>query len=222
MNFNLSATTGAKEAGSVLSAGIYNATFKGISKDSINGKDGNVYDVMTLTLDVDGFGEFKYNFFEPTSSERTLSQFGENPSQIEHFLIAIRQIVDALDPKIGAGIDDGSIIISGTFSQVVNKIKTLTTPYIGNSVQIKLLPGKNGFASLPGFPARITKTGVLGIATRFIAKENLVLTDYEKKKIDAAKNATPTNMATTTDVDDLLKGMESQLDEKDPDDDLPF
>lgn len=220
MNFNLSATTGAKEAGSVLSAGIHNATFKGISKDSINGKDGNVYDVMTLTLDVDGFGEFKHNFFEPTSSERTTSQFGENPSQIEHFLIAVRQIVDALDPKIGAGIDDGSITISGTFSQVVNKIKTLTAPYVGNSVQIKLLPGKNGFAALPGFPARITKTGVLGIATRFIAKENLVLTDYEKKKIDAAKNATPTNMAANSAANDLLDGMKSQMD--DDLDDLPF
>ena len=220
MNFNLSATTGAKEAGSVLSAGIHNATFKGISKDSINGKDGNVYDVMTLTLDVDGFGEFKHNFFEPTSSERTTSQFGENPSQIEHFLIAVRQIVDALDPKIGTGIDDGSITISGTFSQVVNKIKTLTAPYIGNSVQIKLLPGKNGFAALPGFPARITKTGVLGIATRFIAKENLVLTDYEKKKIDAAKNATPTNMAANSAANDLLDGMKSQMD--DDLDDLPF
>lgn len=220
MNFNLNATTGAKEAGSVLSAGIHNATFKGISKDSINGKDGNVYDVMTLTLDVEGFGEFKHNFFEPTSSERTSSQFGENPSQIEHFLIAVRQIVDALDPKIGAGIDDGSITISGTFSQVVNKIKTLTAPYVGNSVQIKLLPGKNGFAALPGFPARITKTGVLGIATRFIAKENLVLTDYEKKKIDAARNATPTNMAANSAANDLLDGMKSQMD--DDLDDLPF
>ena len=220
MNFNLSATTGAKEAGSVLSAGIHNATFKGISKDSINGKDGNVYDVMTLTLDVEGYGEFKHNFFEPTSSDRTTSQFGENPSQIEHFLIAVRQIVDALDPKIGAGIDDGSITISGTFSQVVNKIKTLTAPYVGNSVQIKLLPGKNGFAALPGFPARITKTGVLGIATRFIAKENLVLTDYEKKKIDAARNATPTNMAANSATNDLLDGMKSQMD--DDLDDLPF
>lgn len=220
MNFNLNATTGAKEAGSVLSAGIHNATFKGISKDSINGKDGNVYDVMTLTLDVEGYGEFKHNFFEPTSGDRTTSQFGENPSQIEHFLIAVRQIVDALDPKIGAGIDDGSITISGTFSQVVNKIKTLTAPYVGNSVQIKLLPGKNGFAALPGFPARITKTGVLGIATRFIAKENLVLTDYEKKKIDAARNATPTNMAANSAANDLLDGMKSQMD--DDLDDLPF
>ena len=38
MNFNLSATTGAKEAGSVLSAGIHNATFKGIVKDGNSAK----------------------------------------------------------------------------------------------------------------------------------------------------------------------------------------
>lgn len=220
MNFNLKATTGAKEAGSVLSAGIHNAKFMGIAKDSINGKDGNVYDVMTVTFDVDGFGEYKHNFFEPTSSDRSSSQFGENPSQLEHFLIAVRQIVDALDPKIGEGIDDGSVAISGTFSQVVNKIKTLTSPYVGNDVQIKLLPGKNGFAGLPGFPARVTKTGALGIGTRFIAKENLVLTDYEKKRIDTAKNATPTNMAANSATDDLLEGMKSQMD--DDLDDLPF
>jgi hypothetical protein len=175
---------------------------------------------MTLTLDVEGFGEFKHNFFEPTSSDRTTSQFGENPSQVEHFLIAIRQIVDALDPKIGAGIDDGTITISGTFGQIVNTLKKLTTPYIGNAVQIKLLPGRNGFAAIPGFPARISKTGALGIATRFIAKENLVLTDYEKKKIDAVRNATPTNMATSSDTDALLDGMKSQMD--DDLDDLPF
>ena len=220
MNFNLNATTGAKEAGSVLKAGIHNAKFMGIAKDSINGKDGSVYDVMTVTFDVDGFGEYKWNVFEPTSSERTVSQFGENPSQIEHFLITVRQIVDALDLKIGAGIDNGTITISGTFSQVVNTVKKLTSPYVGNEVQIKLLPGKNGFASLPGFPARITKTGSLGIGTRFIAKENLTLSDYEKKKIDAVNNAAPTNMAANSATDDLLDGMKSQMD--DDLDDLPF
>lgn len=220
MNFNLKATTGARETSSVLSSGIHNAKFLGISKDSISGKDGSVYDVMTLSLDVDGFGEWKHNFFEPTSSDRTTSQFGENPSQIEHFLIAVRQIVDALDPKIGEGIDDGSIAIAGTFSQVVNTIKKLTTPYIGNTVQIKLLPGKNGFAGITGFPAKIARNGALAIQTRFIAKDNLVLTDREKKSIDAVRNAVPTNMATKT-GDDLLDGMKSQMDDDDLDD-LPF
>lgn len=220
MNFNLSATTGAKEAGSVLSAGIHKATFKGITKETITSqKDGSVFDVMTLTLDVDGYGEFKHNFFEPTSSERTTSQFGENPSQLEQFLISLRQILDALDPTIGQGIDNNEITITGSFTQVVNKVKQLTTPHIGKEVEIKLIPQSNGFNSIPGFPARISKTGALGIATRFIGT-GLTLTPSEKKKIDAAANATPTNMASTTETDDLLSGMKSQMD--DDLDDLPF
>ena len=220
MNYNLSATTGAKESGSVLSAGIHKATFKGITKDTITSqKDGSVFDVMTLTLDIEGYGEFKHNFFEPTSSERTVSQFGENPSQVEQFLISVRQIVDALDPAIGQGIDDGSITITGSFSQVVNKIKQLTATHVGKEVEIKVIPQSNGFNAIPGFPARVSKTGALGIATRFIG-QNLTLTPGEKKKIDAANNARPTNMASVGGADDLLDGMKSQMD--DDLDDLPF
>lgn len=220
MNYNLSATTGAKESGSVLSAGIHKATFKGITKDTITSqKDGSVFDVMTLTLDIEGYGEFKHNFFEPTSSERTVSQFGENPSQVEQFLISVRQIVDALDPAIGQGIDDGSIAITGSFSQVVNKIKQLTATHVGKEVEIKVIPQSNGFNAIPGFPARVSKTGALGIATRFIG-QNLTLTPGEKKKIDAANNARPTNMASVGGADDLLDGMKSQMD--DDLDDLPF
>lgn len=220
MNFNLNATTGAKESGSVLSAGIHKATFKGITKDTITSqKDGSMFDVMTLMLDVEGYGEFKHNFFEPTSNERITSQFGENPSQLEHFLISVRQILDALDPAIGEGIDNGSITISGSFTQVVAKMKQLTTPHIGKTVEIKLIPQSNGFNAIPGFPARISKTGALGIATRFIGHD-LTLTPSEKKRIDAAQNARPTNMASNNAADDLLDGMKSQMD--DDLDDLPF
>lgn len=221
MNFNLSATTGAKEAGSVLSAGIHKATFQGISKATVNGKDGQSYDVMSLKLEVEGYGEFTHNFFEPTKSERTSSQYGENPSQVEHFLIAVRQIVDALDPAIGQGIDNGTIKIGGNFAQVVKAIKGYTDEFVGNDVEIKLLPQSNGYAAIPGFPARITKNGTLGIATRFIAADGLVLTPAELKKIETAKNAKPTNMASTKATNDLLDGMSSDLD-GDEDSDLPF
>lgn len=223
MDFNLGITTGLKE-NNRLQAGIYNATFKGVEKGIQEGKDPNNpgekknYDVMILNLEVEGFGEFTHKFFAPQSNKRTESQFGENPSQLEHFLVAIRQIADALDPKIGEGIDDGSVKISGTFAQVVNMIKKLTNAHIGQSVQIKLLPQTGGFVGITGFPARITKAGSLAIATRFIAKENLTLTDYEKRKIDTAANAQPTNMASTS-TSDILGSMVGQLDE---DSDLPF
>lgn len=220
MNFDFSMTKGAKEAGKMLSAGIHNATFKGISGDTINGKDGKSYKVMSLLLDIDDYGEFKHNFFEPTSKDRTTSMFGENPSQLEHFMIAVRIILDALDPGIGERIDNGEIKFAGTFAQMVAAVKKLTTPYIDKEVQVKLLPQNNGFAAIPGFPARISKSGALGIANKFLG-ENLVLSDAEKRKIDAVKNATPTVMSDKT-QDDTLASMEDDLDSDDDLGDLPF
>ena len=99
-------------------------------------------------------------------------------------------------------------------------MKQLTNPYIGNELEIKLIPQSNGFNAIPGFPAKVSKSGALGISTRFIGK-NLALTPSEKKRIDAAQNARPTNMASTNTADDLLSGMSSQMDNDDLDD-LPF
>ena len=218
MNFNLGVTKGAKEASSVLNAGIHNATFKGITKDTINGKDGSVYDVMTLTLDIEGYGEFKHNFFEPTSSERSEGMYGPNPSQQEHFLIAVRQILDAVAPSVSEGIDNGTIKIGGTFTNLVNGIKKHTDEYIGVNVQVKILPGRDGYNNIPGFPARITKQGTLGIGTKFIG-ENLTLSAKELKSIEAAKTAAPTNMAAVQPKKtNALDNMGDDLD----DDDLPF
>lgn len=217
MNYNLGVTKGAKEASSVLNAGIHNATFKGITKDTINGKDGSVYDVMVLTLDIEGYGEYKHNFFEPTSNDRSEGMFGPNPSQQEHFLIAVRQILDAVAPSVSEGIDNGTIKIGGTFTNLVNGIKKNTDEYIGTKVQVKILPGRDGYNNIPGFPARITKQGTLGIGTKFIG-ETLTLSAKELKSIEAARTATPTNMAATTKKNDVLSNMGDDLD----DDDLPF
>ena len=112
--FNMTATTGLKESGNFLSAGIHKAKFNGLSLGTITSqKDGKEYSVMSLTLDVDGHGDFVHNFFEPTSGERTESQFGQNPSQAEHFMVSLRQIFDALDPKIGEAIDNNNVVVSG-------------------------------------------------------------------------------------------------------------
>ena len=88
-------------------------------------------------------------------------------------------------------------------------------------VQIKLIPQNNGFVSMPSFPARITRNGDLGIATRIIG-QNLVLTPNELKKIEAAKNATPTNMASQADTSTTLNAMSENLGIDDDSDDLPF
>lgn len=218
MNFDMSATTGVKESGKVLTPGIHTAKFNGLVLDTITSqKDGTTYKVMGLNLDVDGYGEFTSNFFEPRSSERTQSQFGENPSPVEHFMIALRQIFDALDPKIGEGIDNGTIKITGDFSTVVKTAMKLTASAIGTEVEVKLIPQSNGFAAIPGFPARINRVGALGIATRFIG-HNLTLSQSEQRKIDQANNAHPTNMSNNnTSLDGLSDALGINVD-----DDLPL
>ena len=112
--FDLSATTGVKESGKVLQPGIYNAKFVSVELSDLNSqKTGQNYKTMKLTLDVDGFGEFTHNFFEPTSAERTANTYGENPSPVEHFMVSVRQIVDALDPSIGEAIDTDTVTVNG-------------------------------------------------------------------------------------------------------------
>ena len=228
--FDLSATTGVKESGKFLQPGIYNAKFTSVELSDLNSqKTGQNYKTMKLTLDVDGYGEWSHNFFEPTSAERSANQFGENPSQVEHFLIATRQIVDALDPKIGEDMDNDNIVVNGkhvkkdglSFEQLVKLISILTKPYEGSELEIKLVPQNNGFADFPGFPAKINRAGALGIATRFIG-HGLVMNQSEQKKIDAAKNAQPTNMAQTTtgSVEGLADAL--GIDSTEDTTDLPF
>lgn len=225
-------TTGLKESGNFLSAGIHKAKFNGLSLGSITSqKDGSVYQTMTLSLDVEGHGEFTHNFFEPTSNERTQSQFGENPSQVENFMVSLRQIFDALDLKIGDMIDNDNVVIKDQngkdkkvntadldFTKLVKLSKILTDPYIGTEVEIKLVPQSNGFNSIPGFPAKINRAGALGIATRFIG-HNLTLSQSEQRRIDAAQNNRPTNMASNSNA--TLEGVADALN-IDPAADLPF
>ena len=228
MNFNFGATTGASVAPKTLTAGIHNAKFMGIKKNTITTKNGDDMDTMQVTFDVEGFGEYNQNFFAPNSDKRTEGTYGPNPSPMEHFLVTVRQILDALDPEFGKAIDAGKSPIEGSnFTQVVNCLKKLTANYVGKNVQIKLLPQSNGYASMPSFPARIrmrkdgTEIG-LGYTTVMIAAEGLTLDPKELAKIEAAKNAKPTNMA-AKEKSNLLADMSSELDDdKDDDDDLPF
>ena len=218
--FDMSATTGAKEGGNFLTAGIHKAKFKGLELSTITSqKDGTVYDVMALHLDVDGYGDFTHNFFAPKSAERTQSQYGPNPSPVEHFMIALRQIFDAVNPKIGEAIDNKTAKIGGDFKSIVQTAAKYTASAIGTEVEVKFIPQSTGFNDIPGFPARINKVGALGIATRFIG-HNLTLSQSEQKKIASAQNATPTNMASS---DSTLTGIGDALGiNADATGDLPF
>jgi hypothetical protein len=225
--FDLTSTTGIKDAGNFLSAGIHKAKFNGLTLGSIvSQKTGETYNTMTLSLDIDNYGEFTHNFFEPTSDERSEGTYGLQPSQKDHFMVSLRQIFDALDSKIGEMIDNNTVTINNktvdlskisTFEQLVRLAKALTDSYIGTEVEIKLIPQNNGFNGIPGFPARINKAGALGIATRFIGHD-LVLSQSEQKKIDAKLNSRPTNMGGNA----TLSGIGDALGIDNNEGDLPF
>ena len=223
----MAATTGLKESGNFLTAGIHKAKFNGLALSNITSqKDGRSYNVMSLTLDVDGYGDYVHNFFEPTSNDRTEGAFGQNPSAAEHFVVALRQIFDALDPAIGESIDNDNVVVNGkkvgmkdlSFEQLVKLASLLTKPYIGADLEVKLIPQSNGFNAIPGFPAKINRAGALGIQTRFIG-HNLTLSQSEQKRIDQAQNNRPTNMAPST--NSTLDGVADALG-VDTDSDMPF
>lgn len=221
MNFSFSKTKGATEGGKFLGAGIHKATFKGIDFDTVESKNGDEFNVMVLNLDVEGYGPYTHNFFEPQSDERKEMQWGLSPSQVDHFLIAVRQILDALDPQLVVDLDEGKISLEGSFKKIVAGIKKLTDSHIEDEIQIKLLPQSNGFNSIPSFVAGISKNGNLTIKTRFIGHD-LTLNDRELKMIEAAKTAAPTDMKSkdTSVADKLREDLEN--DDNEIGDDLPF
>lgn len=215
MNFDFSDAVKAKESGSRLTAGIKDALFEGVEFANVTSqKTGDAFKTLVLKLNVDGYGPYQQNFFEPTSDERKDMQWGKSASQLDHFKIAVMEILEAVCPEIVTEINAGTKKLSGSFKQIVDAVASYTSVGKGKKVQIKLLPQSNGYVAMPSFVARIDKNGNLGIATRIIG-ESLTLTASEQKKIEAAETAKPTNMATSN----IVSAMVADLDDGS---DLPF
>jgi len=214
MNFDLNIGK-LKTGGKFLQPGIHNATFKGVSLQTLTSKAGdNTYQVMSVVFDIDGFGEWTHNLFPPTDSERRDSQFGPNPSQVEQFMIFIKHLIDTANPEVATKIDSGEIKLTApNFEKFVKLVQTHTNAFVGETTKIKLIPQRNGFSSFPGFPGRIGKTGELYLGTSFIGND-ITLTANEVKSIENAKTAAPTQMTSVKSMaEDFASGEE---------DDLPF
>lgn len=231
MEFNISSMKGATEVGSRIEAGIHNAKFISVNKDVLDTQNGKSA-VMSLKVDIEGYGEYTQNFFVPTEKEdakRTDGLYGPNPSRVEHFMLAVRQIIGATNPEVLDKIDKGEPIIindeevtlDGSFDQLIAGLKKIVSVGVGKATQVKLIPGKNGFVAMPTFCAKIDSRGNVRIQTRFIG-DDLTLSSSEVKRIEAAKTAKPTNMTAITKTSDLLNSMKEEFSSKDELDDLPF
>lgn len=221
--FNMGATQGkmkSSESGNWLKAGIHEVVFNGIEKASFD-KGG----VPTVVMDVhfsNESGAHKQRIFAPDNAERRVMNDRELASAAENFIIMCRHIIDGLVPEVGKGIDEGTVSFNApNFDKFVEMMIQHTTPAIGKTVQIKLLP--NGqYVSFPRYVASISKkTGDLFLSTRFVG-ENLTLNDWEVGQINGANAARPTPAATfSKSAESTLEGMGEDFSSPE-DDDLPF
>jgi len=218
MNFDFSDAVNAKESGSRLTPGIKDATFEGVEFANVTSqKTGDAFKTLVLKVNIDGYGPYQQNFFEPQSAERQEMQWGKSASPLDHFKITVMEILEAICPEVAAEINAGTKKLTGNFKQIVDAIIAYTKPHVGKKTQIKLVPGRDNYCNMPSFTARIDRNGNLGIATRIIG-DNLTLTSSEVKKIENAATAKPTNMGAST--ADVVSAMATDL--EDPDSDLPF
>ncbi len=226
--FNLNETKGS--IGKQLSAGIKNAKFMGVEKGVLERKDGTgSMNIMIVTFNIEGFGDYKWNLFEPTDNKRKSNQFGgENPSQVEQFIISCRHLIDVCNPEVGEAIERGdSTLHANSFKEFVDKMKEATSPYIGKSLQVKLLPNGD-YVNIPSYPCSINREGGTYLSTRFLGT-SLTLTPKELERINNINNAKPTPMVSSDDdldgdiSNDSNKGSEvSSMASALDDDDLPF
>lgn len=223
MNFNnFSNAVKAKDSSAKLSSGIHNATFQGVDKTVIKLHNGDESNALSLKLNIEGYGDWTTNFFEPISNERKESQYGLMASQEDHFMITLRQILSAVNPDFIKDIESGDLVIGGSFTNVVNALKVYTDKFIGKATQIKLVPNNKGYVGVPSYPAMITKNGELAMATRFIG-DNLTLNAKEERLIKAAAVAKPTVMEKPAiDLSDISASLDITGDLPDGDDGLPF
>lgn len=216
--FNMGAVKGTQVSGTTnyLRAGIHDVIFKGL--DKIEGAES-----MEIRFESADGAIHNERVFSPRSSERTMSQFGTNPSESEQFMCKIKQVISALDPDLAKKIDEkGETFAAPDFASFVKLLKKYLDPKIGTETQIKLLPTSGNYVGFPAYPARINKDGDLYMTTKFIGND-LVLTPKETTLVEAAKNAKPTAMNNTTTPTDELADLQQDFPvDQSNDDDLPF
>ena len=216
----------AKNAGQVTSSflrgGIHDVVYKGIEWVPAQA-EGNS-DAFSLLFETKDGVQHKETIFDPSGvkdcTQRTTTQYGENPSEVENFMIKVTQIINALNPELGAKIAAGEKIEVSSFKALAKYLKDNLMSAVGKSTQIKLIPYKN-FANMPRFVASVGKDGVVRSKTKVIG-EDLTLTAKEKTDIESANSAAPTDMRKrSTELDDLKETFPEPK-EADGLDDLPF
>lgn len=202
---------------SFLKDGIHEVRFKGLEKSE------RIQNAMEFHFEaVDGSGIYNEVIFEPRSDERTEGRFGPNASEAEQMQCKIKQIIAAIHPDLDKQIEEGTANIEAPdFNSFITILKKHLASRIDTVTKIKLIPTKSGYASTPGYIARIDKNGGIYMQNKFIG-EDLTWTSKEMKDREAMKNAKPTSMPKTDELADLVDDFTTDAVPVASEDDLPF
>lgn len=202
MNFDMTSSNlgGAVSTGSFALEGnkIHDVLFKGV--DFSTSKDGS-WEFINIKFEgvKGGYHNHRGFGFKPDANERKKSQFGENPSEFESFMMLIKHLLNAVAPEVLAEMMEGKVVFTPKkngdtlFKQYVTFIGELLTVAKDRPTQIKLLKNKKGEAQFPPFFAAVSKDGGVYMRTNFIG-ENLKFTTKETTDIMVMDAAVPTKM----------------------------
>lgn len=163
-------------------------------KIKFEGVDGGYYNDTTFTFDEKG-------------KARTQSKFGDNPSQLESFMMKVKHLMVAVAPDLLNRLQTGDLVFTPKgknnsfqqeFIQYISFISEQMKPYIGVKTSIKLVPNNKGVASFPAFFAGVSKAGTVYMKSNFIGA-NLSFSPKELELIERVSTAKPTVMADTSD-----------------------
>jgi hypothetical protein len=112
MNFNFGATKGASEAPKMLAAGIHNATFQGIKKETITTKNGDDMDVMQDPYIVDVYSNGASTLMANEIREEYFAELAKITNSYEYTTFNYDAVVDAL-AEIGREVENDLFLVMG-------------------------------------------------------------------------------------------------------------
>ena len=201
MNFDFSFTAGNSQSGTrkqFEGNAIYTVKFDGCEYREFTSQAGADFKELDIKFSNED-GQYTKTFFEPKDSDfqDTQGVYGPNPSNVKQMMLALKHLIDAINPELGKKIDKGEEkIAKNTWKAICEFMVENTKEFIGKETKIKLIKNNKGNAEFPGFFASYSREGKLYMNTNFIG-DKIFFTTKELNRIKAQETAKPTEMGNT-------------------------
>lgn len=179
---------------------INEVVLKGVELKTGTSKEGNNWKAIQFKFAGNG-GIFEPMIFCPKEDGGDVRPSGESngrrwemPSALEQLQFTIAHIVGTLVPSNFEKLQKISLELPAEFDKLVDTVKKALAPAFNKSTNIKLIGDNRGYAAIPNFININKDSGEAYISNNWIG-DNLAFSAYEIKKMEAAKNAKPTEVS---------------------------